>query len=74
MGLYLPVRSVGGTMAIAICARCGKKMYAGERRKDPNNGLWVCDADLDDYDPWRLPARAAEDITVQNPRPDEDLI
>lgn len=71
---YLPVKSVGGTMAIAVCARCNKKMYYGDLHKDPNNGLLVCKDDLDVYDPWRLPARKTENIALQHPRPDEELV
>jgi hypothetical protein len=74
MPLYLPPKSVGGTMAIAICARCSMKMYAGDRVKDPNNGLWGHKECMDAYDPWKLPARQAEDITVENPRPDDTLV
>jgi len=70
---YLPVRSVGGTMALAVCERCNAKMYAGDRVKDPNNGLMVHKDCCDMYDPWRLPARIPEDITVVRPRPDEPL-
>jgi len=74
MPLYLPAKTVGGTVAIAICARCSLKMYAGNRVKDPNNGLLVHKECCDVYDPWRLPARQSEDITVRDPRPDEDLV
>ena len=41
---------------------------------DPNiNGLMVCKKDLDVFDPWRLPPRQPEDITLRNPRPDTPL-
>jgi hypothetical protein len=36
-------------------------------------GLRVCRDDLDDYDPYRLPARQPEVITLQYPRPDTPL-
>ena len=71
--LYLPPKVVGGSMAIGVCQRCNKKMYIGDMVKDPNNGMWVCKADQDLYDPWRLPARRAEDISVQHPRTDETI-
>jgi len=36
-------------------------------------GLKVCRDDLDEYDPYRLPARAGEQISLRFPRPDEAL-
>ena len=72
MSLYLPVRTKGSA-AITICPRCSKKFHYDDMVKDPNNGLWVCKADQDLYDPWRLPARKSEDISLQHPRPDTPL-
>ena len=41
---------------------------------DPNYpGLRVCKDDMDQYDPYRLPARQPEDITLRFPRPDTPL-
>lgn len=75
MSLYLSPRSVGGTVAIAVCERCGMKKYRGELEKDPNNGLSVCSACKDDFDPWRKPARPTENIAVKGgPLKDEDLV
>lgn len=38
---------------------------------DPNfPGMRVCKEDLDNFDPWRLPARQTENITLRFPRPD----
>jgi hypothetical protein len=38
---------------------------------DPNfPGMRVCAADRDNFDPWRLPARQTENITLRFPRPD----
>jgi len=60
---------------IAICARCSKKFFLDQLSPDPNApGLMVCDRDLDDLDPYRLPARQSEDITLAFVRPDEPLI
>lgn len=73
MSLYLPVKEVGGTVAIGICARCAMKFPLGELVKDPNNGLLVCKADKDLYDPYRLPAHRGENISLQHPRPDTPL-
>ncbi len=41
---------------------------------DPNTpGLKVCIDDMDQYDPYRLPARRTEDIALRFTRPDFDL-
>lgn len=69
MSLYLPVRTKGSA-AIAICPRCSKKMYLSDMVLDPNNLNWYCKEDADTLDPWRLPARLAEDISLDHPRPD----
>jgi hypothetical protein len=38
---------------------------------DPNfPGMRVCKDDLDKFDPWRLPARQTENISLRFPRPD----
>ena len=41
-------------------------------RKSP--ALKVCRADLDDYDPYRLPSRSGEQIALRYARPDEEII
>lgn len=69
MSLYLPVKAKGSA-AIAICGRCQKKIYYDQLTRDPNNQNWYCPECVDIYDPWRLPARKAEDISLQHPRPD----
>jgi hypothetical protein len=41
---------------------------------DPNSpGLKVCREDLDDLDPYRLPARQTENIALRFTRPDVPL-
>lgn len=56
---------------IAICDRCKKKMYMDELRPDPNTpGLRVCCGCRDQFDPWRLPPRQTEKITLPFVRPD----
>ena len=72
MPKYLEPR-LGSNTGIGLCARCQKKFFLTDLVKDPNNSLWVCKADQDVYDPWRLPARKTEDITVPHPRPDADF-
>jgi hypothetical protein len=74
MSKYLPVKEVGGSVAIATCYRCGMKRYYGDLEKDPNNQNYFCKHGcIDIYDPWRLPARQAEDISLHHPRPDTTL-
>lgn len=72
MSKFLPVRTKG-TAAIAVCPRCQKKIYYDELKRDPNNGNYYCGDCVDIYDPWRLPARATENISLQHPRPDVEL-
>lgn len=69
MSLFLAPRSKG-TVAISICNRCQNKIHYADLKKDPNNGQWYCEDCVDIYDPWRLPARRAEDISLDHPRPD----
>jgi hypothetical protein len=75
MPKYLQPKTVGGTMSIAVCDRCGKKCYAGDLRKDGNSpGLLVCSKECSDIkDPWRLPARKTEKITTKNMRLDTNI-
>lgn len=62
------------TYGIALCARCSKKFFLDELSADPNfPGLMVCRDDLDQLDPYRLPMRQTEDITLEFVRPDEPL-
>lgn len=62
------------TYGIAICARCSRKFKLADLSPDPNSpGLMVCEADRDQFDPWRLPAREVEDIVLPFTRPDVPL-
>ena len=73
MPLYLDPRG-RATYGVGICARCSRKMFIDELTSDPNSpGLMVCREDLDVLDPYRLPARETEDITLPFYRPDLDL-
>lgn len=61
-------------LTIAVCDRCREKNSLSDLSPDGNSpGLLVCRDCNDMYDPWRLPARRTEDITVPTPRPDEPL-
>jgi hypothetical protein len=59
-------------IAIAVCDRCKMKRPHAVMRPDPNfPGLQVCDQGCaDQFDPYRLPARKTERITIRFPRPD----
>lgn len=73
MSIWLDVTG-NSTYGIGICARCSRKMPLEELHSDPNTpGLKVCLDDLDDYDPYRLPARRTEDISLRFNRPDTPL-
>lgn len=62
------------TYGIGVCARCWRKFPLAQLFSDPNSpGLKVCIDDLDVYDPYRLPARKTEDVTLPFYRPDEPL-
>ena len=74
MTKFLTPKTVGSSMAIAVCDRCNVKMYLGDLRADGNSpGLRVCKDCRDVLDPWRLPARKTENISVKFPRPDTDI-
>ena len=59
---------------IALCARCSRKFFLDQLQPDPNYpGLMVCADDLDLLDPYRLPPRTSEIITLEFVRPDVPL-
>ena len=62
------------TYGIGLCARCSRKFSLDELRPDPNYpGLMVCKDDADVLDPYRLPARMSEQISLEFTRPDLSL-
>lgn len=70
MPVYLDTRG-NSVLSVAICDRCSRKFAYTELMPDPNfPGMRVCKDDLDNYDPWRLPARQTENIALRFPRPD----
>lgn len=74
MPRYLPVSTSGSVVAIAICDRCKMKMPYTALRADGNSpGLRVCEQCCDQKDPYKLPARQTENITLKYPRPDTEL-
>ena len=73
MPVFLDTRGLA-SLGIGICARCSRKMPIVKLSPDPNSpGLMVCDEDKDVLDPYRLPARQTEDITLPFYRPDLPL-
>lgn len=73
MPLFLDTRGKAFA-AIAVCDRCSRKFPLEELMPDPNfPGLRVCRDDLDELDPYRLPARQTERITLPFVRPDTQL-
>lgn len=62
------------TLGIGICARCSRKMPLAELHPDPNApGLMVCEADQDVLDPYRLPPRQPDSLTLPFYRPDVSI-
>jgi len=73
MPLYLDTRGKT-TLGIGICGRCSRKFSLDDLHPDPNYpGLRVCQDDRDQYDPYRLPARQPEVISLRFPRPDTPI-
>lgn len=62
------------TYGQGVCGRCSAKLPLELLFSDPNSpGLMVCKDDLDVLDPYRLPARETEQITLPFSRPDTDI-
>jgi hypothetical protein len=73
MPVYLDTRG-NSVLSVAICDRCSRKFPYVDLMPDPNfPGMRVCKDDLDQFDPWRLPAIQPENITLRFPRPDVDI-
>jgi hypothetical protein len=73
MSIWLDTRGKS-VIGIAVCDRCRRKMSLTDLYSDPNSpGLRVCQEDLDQLDPYRLPARQTENIVLPFVRPDAPL-
>ena len=73
MSIYLDTRGLSN-LGIGICDRCSRKMSLTMLMSDPNSpGLRVCKEDLDQLDPYRLPPRQPDTITLPFVRPDAPI-
>ena len=73
MPVYLDTRS-NSVLSVAVCDRCNRKFPYVDLMPDPNfPGMRVCKDDVDNFDPWRLPARQTENIALRFPRPDTSV-
>jgi len=73
MPVYIDTRG-NSVLSVAVCDRCNRKFAYVDLMPDPNfPGMRVCKDDLDNFDPWRLPARQTENIALRFPRPDVDI-
>lgn len=71
--LYIDVQGES-TFGIGICARCSRKFKLADLASDPNYpNLMVCEADRDDYDPYRLAPRKEDQIILPFTRPDTPI-
>jgi len=71
MPVYIDTRG-NSVLSVAVCDRCNRKFAYVDLMPDPNfPGMRVCKDDLDNFDPWRLPARQTENISLRFPRPDQ---
>ena len=70
MPVYLDTMG-NSVLSVAVCDRCNRKFPYVDLMPDPNfPGMRVCADDLDNFDPWRLPAIQTENIALRFPRPD----
>ena len=73
MPRYIQPKSVG-VAAVAVCPRCHFKVNYTDLVHDGDvPGLLVCVECKDLKDPYKLPVRKAEKISLQHPRPDTEL-
>jgi len=73
VSVYLDTKG-NSVLSVAICDRCSRKFAYTDLMPDPNfPGMRVCKDDLDNFDPWRLPARQTENIALRFPRPDVSI-
>lgn len=73
MPLFLDTTG-NANLGIGVCDRCRMKKPLVDLEPDRNRtGLMVCEDCSDEYDPYKLPPRAAEPVHLPFVRPDELL-
>lgn len=73
MGRFLDTRGEQ-VLSPYICDRCRMiKAFSEMQEDEDRQGLWVCKGCSDQLDPWKLPPRESEDVTIPHPRPDTEL-
>lgn len=73
MPVYIDTRG-NSVLSVGVCDRCSRKFPYVDLMPDPNfPGMRVCKDDLDNFDPWRLPALQTENIALRFPRPDVNI-
>ena len=81
MPIFLDTRGKT-SLTVALCGRCSRKRSIDNLGIDPNIGPGVLfcndaagnDSCIDDFDPWRLPARPPDQIAARYVRPDVPLV
>lgn len=74
MAIWLNTRGKT-TLGIGLCDRCHFKFSLTDLMPDGNvPGLRVCKKCCDEFDPYRLPARQPDDLTLPFYRPQEPLV
>lgn len=69
MPVWLP-HNDGPNIATAYCQRCTHKRQYADLRQDPNDLNYYCRFGcIDIFDPWRLPTRTTENISLEHARP-----
>jgi hypothetical protein len=59
---------------VGLCDRCRRRYPLSLLNPDGDQpSLRVCASCCDERDPYKNPARAAEDVSLRNPRPEENL-
>ncbi len=62
------------TLGLGICGRCSRKFPLHQLVRDGNTpGLLVCEKDRDVLDPYRLPARQPDRVSLPFTRPDVSI-
>lgn len=62
-----------GSIANAICRRCGLRFAYTALRTETDTALRVCDDCLDNSDPYRSLVISPDNLSLENPSPDVDI-